>query len=158
MKRSYPGLGALVLLAFFSLSLAAPGYAQTAAATTKPAVPSRYEVSKEVTLSATVESVPEKSSSGLTQDSFLVMHTKSGMVNGRLTPFTLNGKGSISITRGEQVTATGVMMRYQNKQVFVIRTLEVGGRTYQLRNEHGFPREHPGAYGASGTESKGGQL
>ena len=155
MKKLYPGLGALVLLAFFSL--AAPGYAQTAAATTKPAVPSRYEVSKEVTLSATVESVPEKSSSGLTQDSFLVMHTKSGMVNGRLTPFTLNGKGSISITRGEQVTATGVMMIYQNKQVFVIRTLEVGGRTYQLRNERGFPREHPGAYGTSATESKGGQ-
>jgi len=155
MKRLYPGLGALVLLAFFSL--AAPGYAQTAAATTKPAVPSRYDVSKELTLSATVESVPEKSSSGLTQDSFLVLHTKSGMVNGRLTPFTLNGKGSISITRGEQVSAIGVMMIYQNKQVFVIRTLEVGGRTYQLRNERGFPREHPGAYGASLTESKGGQ-
>jgi len=155
MKRLYPGLGALVLLAFFSL--AAPGYAQTAAATTKPAVPSRYDVSKELTLSATVESVPEKSSSGLTQDSFLVLHTKSGMVNGRLTPFTLNGKGSISITPGEQVTATGVMMIYQNKQVFVIRTLEVGGRVYQLRNERGFPREHPGAYGASVTESKGGQ-
>lgn len=155
MKRLYPGLGALVLLAFFSL--AAPGYAQTAAATTKPAVPSRYDVSKELTLSATVESVPQKSSSGLTQDSFLVLHTKSGMVNGRLTPFTLNGKGSISITPGEQVTATGVMMIYQNKQVFVIRTLEVGGRVYQLRNERGFPREHPGAYGASVTESKGGQ-
>ncbi len=47
MKRLYPGLGALVLLAFFSL--ATPGYAQTASATTKPTVPLRYDASKEVT-------------------------------------------------------------------------------------------------------------
>jgi len=154
MKRWYPGLGALSLLAFFSL--AAPGYAQTAAATTKPAIPLRYDVSKEVTLIATVRSVPEKSSSGLTQDSFLMLQTKSGLINGKVTPFTLNGKGSISITQGEQIQATGMMMTLQSKQVFVIRTLVVGGRSYRIRSERGFPREHPGAYATTG--SKGGQL
>jgi hypothetical protein len=156
MKRLYPGLGALALLVFFSL--AAPGYGQTAAATTKPTVPLRYDVSKEVTLSAVVQNLPQKSSSGLAQESFLVLQTRSGLINASVTRFTLTGKGSITITQGEQIQATGVMTRFQEKQVFVIRTLVVGGRAYQIRSQSGFPREHPGAYGVSATESKGGQL
>lgn len=156
MKRRYPGLAALVLLAFFSL--AAPGYAQTAAATIKPSISSKYDVSKEITLSATVESVPGKSSNARAQGDFILLQTKIGTVNGKLTPFTLNGNGSISITRGEQIKATGMMTTVQHKQVFVIRTLEVGNRSYQIRSKHGLPREHPAAYGTSTTESKGGQL
>jgi hypothetical protein len=155
MKRGCPELGALVLLAFFSL--ATPGYAQTAAATTKSAVPPKYDVSKEVTLSGTVESVPGKSSDARTKD-FLVLQTKIGTVNGKLTPSALNPKWGISISSGEQVKVTGLMMTSQNKQVFVIRTLQAGGRTYQLRNERGYPLAHPARNSASSTESKGGQL
>jgi hypothetical protein len=156
MKRGYTELGILALLAFFSL--ATPGYAQTAAATTKPAVPLRYDVSKEVTLSATVESVPGKSSNAREQGDFLVLQTKSGSVNGRLTPFALNEKGGISITAGQQVKATGLMMMVHDKQEFLIRTLELDGRTYQLRSKRGFPLQHPARNSASSTESKGGQL
>jgi hypothetical protein len=156
MKRLYPGLGALVLLAFFSL--ATPGYAQTAAATTKPTVPLRYDVSKEVTLSGTVVGVPENSSHGQTQQPFLVLQTKSGVVNGRLTPFAQNEKGGIAIMPGQQAKVTGVMMTLQSKQVLEVRTLEIGAHTYQIRTKRGFPLEHPGRNAASITESKGGQL
>src|ERR1700685_2641849 len=156
MKRLYPGLGALVILAFFSL--AAPGYAQTAAATTKPSVPLRYDVSKEVTLSGTVVDAPEKSSHGQAQQPFLVLQTKSGLINGRLTHFAQNEKGGIAIVQGQQVEVTGVMMALQSKQVFEVRTLEVGGHTYQIRNKRGFPLVHPERNAASITQSKGGQL
>jgi hypothetical protein len=156
MKRLYPGLGALILLAFFSL--AAPGYAQTASATTKPTVPLRYDASKEVTLSGTVVGVPENSSHGKPQQPFLLLQTKSGLINGRLTLFAQNEKGGIAIMPGQQAKLTGVMMTFQSKQVLEIRTLVVGGRSYQIRSQTGFPREHPGAYGVSATESKGGQL
>jgi len=156
MKRLYPGLGALVLLAFFSL--AAPGYAQTAATTTKPAVPLRYDVSKEVTLSGTVVGVPENSSHGQTQQPFLVLQTKSGVVNGRLTPFAQNEKGGIAIMPGQQAKVTGVMMTLRSKQVLEVRTLEIGGHTYQIRTKRGFPLAHPERNAASITESKGGQL
>jgi hypothetical protein len=142
MTREYPALGTLVLLAFFSL--ATPGYAQTAAATTKS--------------TATVESVPGKSSDARTQGDFLVLQTKSGSINGGLTPFALNEKGGISISAGQQVKVTGLMMTIQNKQVFLIRTLEVDGRTYELRSKRGAPLEHPARNGASSTQSKGGQL
>jgi hypothetical protein len=155
MKRGYPAFAALVLLAFFSL--ATPGYAQTAAATTKSTVPLRYDVSKEVTFSATVESVPGKSSDARTQD-FVVLQTPMGTINGELTPFALNPKWGISISSGEQVKVTGLMMTSQNKQVFVIRTLQAGGHTYQLRNERGFPLGHPAQKSASSTDAKGGQL
>jgi len=155
MKRLYPGLGALVLLAFFSL--ATPGYAQTASATTKPTVPLRYDVSKEVTLNGTVVSVPEKSSHGQAQP-FLVLQTKSGLINGRLTFFAHNEKGGIAITPGQQAKVTGVIMTFQSKQVLEVRTLEIGGHTYQIRTTRGFPLEHPERNAASTTESKGGQL
>jgi hypothetical protein len=156
MKRLYPGLGALALLAFFSF--AAPGYAQTAAATTKPTVPLRYDVSKEITLGGTVVGVPENSSHGQAQQPFLVLQTKSGLINGRLTPFAQNEKSGIAIMPGQQVKVTGVMMTLQSKQVFEVRTLEIGGHTYQIRTKRGFPLEHPERNGASITESKGGQL
>lgn len=156
MKRLYPGLGALVLLAFFSL--ATPGYAQTASATTKPTVPLRYDVSKEVTLSGTVVGVPENSSHGEAQQPFLVLQTKSGVVNGRLTPFAQNEKGGIAIMPGQQAKVTGVMMTLRSKQVLEVRTLEIGGHTYQIRTKRGFPLAHPERNAASITESKGGQL
>jgi hypothetical protein len=156
MKRGYPAFGALVLLAFFSLAM--PGYAQTAAATTKSTVPLRYDVSKEVTLNATVESVPGKSSDAKTQKDYLVLQTKAGAVNGKLTPFALNAKSGIVLMPGQQVKATGLMMNEQNKQVFLIRTLEVDGHSYQLRTKRGFPLEHPAQNSSSSTESKGGQL
>jgi hypothetical protein len=155
MKRLYPGLGALALLAFFSL--AAPGYAQTAAATTKPAIPLRYDISKEVTLNGTVVGVPEKSSHGPAQP-FLVLQTKSGLINGRLTSFAQNEKGGIAIMPGQQAKVTGVMISLQTKQVLEVRTLEIGGHTYQIRSKRGFPLEHPERNAASTTESKGGQL
>ena len=101
MKRLYPGLGALVLLAFFSL--AAPGYAQTASATTKPTVPLRYDVSKEVTLSGTVVGVPENSSHGQAQQSFLVLQTKSGLINGKLTPFAKTKRVASLLCRGSRL-------------------------------------------------------
>ncbi len=155
MKRWYPELGALVLLVFFSI--AAPAYAQTAAATTKPAIPLRYDVSKEVTLDATVIGVPEKSSHAQSQP-FLVLQTKSGLINGRLTSFAQNEKGGIAIRPGQQVKVTGVMMSLQAKQVLEVRTLEIGGRTYQIRTKRGFPLEHPERNVASTTELKGGLL
>jgi hypothetical protein len=136
----------------------------TAATTTKPAIPLRYDISKEVTLSATVESVPSKSSAGLLHSGSsagFVLQTSSGPVQGRLTPFVLNGngKGAISISVGDHLQVTGVMMTLKNdRQVFVIRTITVAGRTYTIRNERGFPLAHPGQNASATTESKGGQL
>ena len=157
MKRILQGLGFTTLLA---LALnAGPAYAQTTVATTTSAIPLRYDVSKEVTFSATVQSIPAKSSHGLVATPGLMLQTVSGTVQGRLTQFTLSGKDSLTITAGEHLQVTGVMTTtLQNKQVFLIRTIQMNGRTYAIRNERGFPLGHPARNIVTATESKGGQL
>ena len=160
MSRKLQGLGLATLLALMLNAGAA--HAQAAAETTKPAIPLRYDISKEVTLNATVESVPSKSSGGPLHsgsNTGFVLQTSSGPVKGRLTPFVLNGKGAIPISVGDHLQVTGVMMTVKNdRQVFVIRIITVGGRTYAIRNERGFPLEHPGQNASAATGSKGGQL
>jgi|HubBroStandDraft_4_1064222.scaffolds.fasta_scaffold156270_1 hypothetical protein len=155
MNRILKGLGfaTLLTLAFN----AGPAHAQTTAATTTSAIPLRYDVSKEVTFSATVQSVPSKSSGGLLHSAStgFVLQTTAGTVQGRLTYAALNGKGALSITPGQHVLVTGVMTTTNNKQVFLIRTIQMGSRSYTIRNEHGFPVA-PNA--STATESNGGQL
>jgi hypothetical protein len=163
MKRILQGLGFATLLILAFVSNVPPAYAQTAAATTKSTSPLGYDVSKEVTLSAIVQSVPSKPSHGLTPESGaqsgLMLQTTAGTVQGRLTYSALNGEGALSITPGEHVQVTGIMtMMKNNTQVFVIRTIQMGGRTYTIRNERGFPVAHPALNTSTTTESKGGQL
>ncbi len=160
MSRKLQGLGLAALLA---LALnAGAAHAQAAAEAAKPTITPRYDISKEMTLNATVLSVPSKSSGRLLQsgsDPGFVLQTTSGLVQGRLTPFVLNERNGLSITAGQHVQVTGVMMTVKNhKQVFVIRTITVGGRTYAIRSERGYPLEHPGQSASATTASKGGQL
>ncbi|MGD0403530.1 MAG: hypothetical protein ABSB66_10050 [Candidatus Acidiferrales bacterium] len=157
MKRILQGLGFAALLA---LALnAGPAHAQAVVATTASPIPLRYDVSKEVTFSATVQSVPSKSLQGRTTASRLMLRTTSGTVQASLTSFALNGKEAISIAPGAQVQVTGVMKTMRNnKQLFLIRLIQTGGRTYAIRNEFGFPLEHPAANTSTATQSKGGQL
>ena len=156
MRRTVRGLGLLTLLALImNMGVA---HAQTASAATKPTTTPRYDISKEVTLNAMVKSVPSKLAFGRTNSGF-VLQTTSGEVRGSLTPFVLNGKGALAIAPGANVQVTGVMMTMSNnKQLFVIRTITVGGRTYAIRNERGFPLENPGQNASASTPSKGGQL
>ena len=68
-------------------------------------------------------------------------------------------RGADAVVMIEHVQVTGVMMTVKNhKQVFVIRTITVGGRTYAIRSERGYPLEHPGQSASATTASKGGQL
>jgi hypothetical protein len=157
MKRILQGLGFATLLA---LALnAGPAHAQTTAPTATSAIPLRYDVSKEVTFSATIQSLPSKSSHSFTATSDLMLQTATGAVQGSLTQFTLRGKEALSITAGEHVQVTGVMTTtMQKKQLFLIRTIEINGRTYAIRNERGFPLAHPASNVVTASESKGGQL
>jgi DNA/RNA endonuclease YhcR with UshA esterase domain len=161
MSRKLQGLGLAALLAL--MLNAGPAHAQATAATAKSTSPLGYDVSKEVTLSANVQSVPSKSSHGLTPESGtqsgFVLQTTAGTIQGRLTYSALNGEGALSITPGEHVQVTGMIATMKNNtRVIVIRTIQVGGRNYTIRNERGFPVAHPALNGSATTVSKGGQL
>jgi hypothetical protein len=134
MKRLFAGLYALALISLISLQL--PVQAQTAERSVGPL---SYDASKEVTLNGTVLSVLAKPSPGMVMGSHLLLATPSGPVDTSLGRFGLMGKGALSVAPGQQVEVTGVMKTVKDKQVFLARTVKVGGEVYTIRNEHGFP-------------------
>jgi len=174
MKRLFPGLGIWVLLAFASIAL--PSYAQTDAAKTPytPAAPSsaqtnavhepfislKYDISQEVKLNGTVTTVVTKPTAGMLFGSHLILQTASGSVDAQLGRLRLTGKDAVSVSRGEHVQVTGVIKTLHNQPVLLTRLIEVNGRVYELRNEHGIYRGHPErapvSEGAAAAGSKGG--
>ncbi len=107
-------------------------------ATTKAGPHPFYDLTHEVTLSGPVTGVVHGPSAGLIPGSHILLVTGSGTVDASLGKWGLQGKED-SIHNGEQVTVKGVMKTLRNKQVFVVRTVEFGGHTYVIRNEHGVP-------------------
>jgi hypothetical protein len=154
MKRL--GTGMCVMAVLFLISLLPPALAQTAE---RAAGPFSYDASKEVTLDATVLSVLTKPSPGMTMGSHLLLTTPSGPVDASLGRFGLMGKDALLVAPGQQVEVTGVMKTVMDKQVFMARTVKVGGQVYRIRNEHGFPVSPQARERANGkTEQKGESL
>jgi hypothetical protein len=137
MKRLSIGLRALALLSLFS-SLT-PVQAQTSAIASSAAGPLGYDTSREVTLNGTVSTVLMRPTAGMIPGSHLPLATLSGPLDASLGIFGLRGKGAVTVAAGQQIEVTGVMRTVQDKHVFLVRTVKVGGKVYTIRNEHGFP-------------------
>ncbi len=128
-------LGGLCLLtALVITSLAAPAMAGTTQPVKRVSTP-KYDVSKEITLDGTVASVkasvPGKLLGG---HLFLTSGTDA-----HLGPFALSGSHGVKVSPGQKVTLVGVMTTFHGSQVFLVRTVESGDKTYTIRNERGFP-------------------
>jgi hypothetical protein len=98
---------------------------------------SRYDVSKEVTLSGTVSRVLYKPAPGMIWGSHLRVETVSGRLDASLGRLDLEGKGALSVTTGQQIELTGVMKTVRDKEVFVVRSVKANGKAFTMRNEHG---------------------
>ncbi|MGD0403146.1 MAG: hypothetical protein ABSB66_08105 [Candidatus Acidiferrales bacterium] len=158
MKWRFPVLGLFAVLALCLLAL--PIYAQTAAVTTRPVAPPRYDITKEVKLSGTVSEVVKPTTRGMKSGvgSHLVLKTEKGPVDADLGARAMRGKSAVPVTAGEYVEVTGVMKTMNNKQIFVARLVELNGHVYRIRNEHGFVYERVSRDGVTNSGSKGGQL
>lgn len=144
MRRSssmtLPRLIAGLLFGLLLAISAVPLVAQPATHSSHPF----YDVTKEVLLSGPVTGVVHGPSAGLIPGTHILFTTGSGTVDASLGKFGLPGKEA-SIHNGEQVTVKGIMKTLGKKQVFVVRTVEVGGETYVVRNQHGVlltPKSH----------------
>jgi hypothetical protein len=140
--KKWLSAGLCVLALLFLISLLTPVLAQAAARQTGPLA---YDVSKEVTFNGTVSSVltntfrgMRKPSPGMLMGSHLLLSTTSGPVDASMASSML-GKGALKVAPGQQVQVTGVMKTLKDKQVFLVRTVKVGGQTYTIRNKHGIP-------------------
>ncbi len=157
MKWRFPVLGSFLALALCLFAL--PIYSQTTAASTKSAVPPRYDITKEVTITATVSSVVTRTTrKGMTITGRLVVETSSGKVQASLGRMAMTGKGALTVTPGQQIRLTGVMKTVRNKQIFVTRLVQANGQVYKIRNEHGFAIAPAARRGAVHSTANGGQL
>jgi hypothetical protein len=145
LSRLIAGLLAGLLLAILAVPLVAQPATQT-----HP----YYDVKLEVTLSGTVSSVISKTTPGMVAGSHLMLTTESGAVDASLGRWGMQGKGALSVAAGQSVEVTGVMKTLRDKQVFVARTVKVGGQTYVMRNEHGIAVS-PQSRARGGQTSKG---
>jgi DNA/RNA endonuclease YhcR with UshA esterase domain len=158
MKWRFPVLGLFAVLALCLFAL--PIFAQTTEVTTKPAVPQRYDITKEVTLKGTVSDVVKAPTREMKMvaGSHLIVETKTGKVDAALGQFAMKGKSSLSFTPGQPVEVTGIMKTVNDKQVFVTRLVQADGHVYKIRNERGFVLARVSRDGVTNSESKGGQL
>ena len=130
MKWRFPVLGPFAVLALCLFAL--PIYAQTAAVTTNSAVPHRYDITKEVTLTGTVSNVVKTPTREMKMlpGSHLMLATGSGKLDASLGRFAMRNQGVLAITAGQQVQVTGVVTTVKGQQVFVTRLVQVNGHTY----------------------------
>jgi hypothetical protein len=108
--------------------------AQTVA---RDARPLGYDITKEITITATVSGVLTRPAPGMIAGSHLLLATPSGAVDASLGRFGLRGNGAAPITAGQQVELTGVIKTIKGKPLFLVRTLEIDGKLCVIRNEHG---------------------
>jgi|HubBroStandDraft_1064217.scaffolds.fasta_scaffold601578_1 DNA/RNA endonuclease YhcR with UshA esterase domain len=131
LTKPTPVIAGLLIGLLFAI-LAVPLGAQPASA-----VQPYYDIAREVTLSGTVSSVFKKAPAGMTVGSHLMLATSSGTVDASLGRWGMEGKGALSVATGQHVEVTGVMKTYKDRELFVARTVKVGGQVYTMRNQHG---------------------
>ena len=158
MKWRFPVLGPLAALALCLFAL--PIYAQTSAVTTKSTLPTRYDITKEVTLTGTVNSVVKAPTREMKMlpGSHLMLATASGKMDASLGRFAMRNQGVHSITAGQQVQVTGIVTTVKGQQVFVTRLVQVNGHTYKVRNEHGVAVAPVSGKSNRSAYTNGGQL
>jgi hypothetical protein len=138
MRKLYGGV--ILFASMALLAIAVPAGAQTTAQTTsRAAVPApRYEASKEVTLQGNVLDVVTKAPAGKLIGAHVIVATSSGDVDAHLGVYALKGTNALTLTPGERVQLVGVMTTAGANQVFLVRTIQAGSQTHQIRNVHGF--------------------
>jgi hypothetical protein len=158
MKSRFPAFGLFAVLAL--CLFATPISAQTAEGTTGSVVAPKYDIAREVTLTGTVSSVVKETipEMGMLGGAHLIVQTTSGKIDASLGGYAMKAEGALSVSPGEQVQLTGVMKTIRDRQVFVTRLVQVNGRVYKIRNEHGFVLGPEPRKGVTEPEAKGGQL
>jgi hypothetical protein len=158
MTCRFSAFAPFVLLAWCLFAL--PIYPQTAAVTTRTAVPPRYDITKELTLTGTVSNVVKTPAPGenMLPGSHLMVATGSGKLDASLGKYAMRSAGILSITPGQHVRVTGVIMASKDQQVFVTRLVQANGHTYTIRNEHGIALAPPRGKGNRSFYVRGGQL
>jgi len=101
-------------------------------------IASTYDVSKEVTLEGTIQSLVRQPAPGEIPGARLVVSTAQGMVDAHIGNRMITGPHAESFAAGQAVKLVGIMTKFNQQDVLLVRTIETENRTITVRNEHGF--------------------
>jgi len=148
-------LGGLCLLATLAISLlATPLCADESVAPKRTVIASKYDLTKEVTLTGTVQSLVRKPAPGTLMGAHLIVSTAQGSVDAHIGNHLFAGRSTISFVSGQSVKLVGIMTEFNHQNLFLVRTIQTGDTTITVRNEHGFlvsPALKPHLAGVSST-------
>jgi hypothetical protein len=149
-------VGWLCLLMALAISLVAgPLHANEALALKRTVIAPRYDVTKEVTLQGTIQTVVRKPAAGTIMGAHLIVSTGQGMVDAHIGNYFVVGKYAMPFASGQTVKLTGMTVTINQKSVFLVRTMQTENSTITVRNDHGF-LVYPGAKARLGTVSSTG--
>jgi hypothetical protein len=127
------------LLATLAISLfAEPSFANESVAPRRTVIASKYDLSKEITLQGTVESLVRKPAPTTIRGAHLMVSTAQGTVDAHIGNLVLAGRTPVSFAPGESVKLVGLMTTFNHQNVLLVRTIQTGSRTITIRSEHGF--------------------
>ena len=136
MRKIAGGLCLLTTLAI--LLLASPLGANESAPFRRTVIAPKYDVSKEITLKGTVETLVRKPTAGMIRGAHLIVSTSQGSVDAHIGNYIIAAPDAPSFAAGEAVKLVGVMMEFDHQNVLIVRTIEMEDRTITVRNDHGF--------------------
>jgi len=137
--------GVLCLLMTLAISLlAGPMYADESVALKRTVIASRYDLTKEITVEGTIQSLVRKPAAGTIIGAHLMISTGQGTVDAHIGNYLVIGKNAMPFASGQSVKLTGMMVTVDQKEVLLVRTMQTEGNTITVRNDHGF-LVYPGA-------------
>jgi hypothetical protein len=154
MRRIAGVLGLLMALAI-SL-IAGPLYANESGAFRRTVIASNYDVTKEVTVQGTIESLVRKPAPGAIMGAHLMVSTAHGTVDAHIGNYFVAGKFAVPLPAGQSVKLVGMMTTFNHQNVLLVRTMQTGSSTVRVRSDHGFLIYPGGKTRLAATSSTGG--
>jgi len=136
MRKIAGGLSLWVLV-IVSMSVARLS-ANQSATPTRTVIASKYDLSKEVTLEGTIQSLVRKPVAGAIPGAHLIVSTAQGMVDAHIGDRVIAGPNAASFAVGQAVKLVGIMTEFNQQGVLLVRAIQTENRTITVRNEHGF--------------------
>jgi hypothetical protein len=102
--------------------------------------PPRYNPATVVTVTGTVENVTQQATSGRWSGTHLSLKTDDGIIDVHLGPTQFLTDQGLTVTAGQKIEVTGSKIKYENTDALIARTVKVGEKTFELRDEQGYPK------------------
>ncbi len=151
-----PAVCSVLIFALCSI-LAPQSFAQSQAPAAKNA-PGMYDSTKEVVLNGTISGVVARPKPGLPLGLYLTLTTTQGQLAVHLGPYYGRVAAEKGLVAGATIQVRGVSTSFAAGEIFLARTITIGGQTLTIRSQNGFPVRPAanGRRGAQGTQATGG--